>query len=125
MAENVLVVERWPFLVPQIKLLNKYERWRRVGKILGISKAALQRLEWIIYYLEHERNASFTARHFGVARKTFYKWYREFDEDNLYSLYRLEDKSCPQASSESARLPLKKNPGPLPSGRSTTTATAR
>lgn len=83
----------WPyFLFKPIKLLDKRERWRRVAKILKLSKIACLRLEWIIYY--HEGNdASKTARHFGIARKTFYKWFREFDEDNLYSLRKLEDKS--------------------------------
>ena len=83
----------FPYLISEVKLLSKYERWRRVGKILGISKAARQRLEWIIYYQEQGGNASLTARHFGIARKTFYKWCGEFDEDNLYSLYRLADRS--------------------------------
>lgn len=83
----------WPYFpLKPVKLLDKYERWRRVAKILKLSKTACLRLEWIIYCHEGN-NASRTARHFGVARKTFYKWSREFDEDNLYSLYKLEDKS--------------------------------
>jgi len=79
-----------PFLKP-FKLLDKFERWRRVAKILKVSKEARQRLEWIIYY--HSHSASQTSRYFGISRKTFYKWFREFDQDNLYSLYRLQDKS--------------------------------
>lgn len=78
--------------LPQVKLLDKHERWRRVAKILKISKKAQLRLEWIIYYFEGH-NVSETARRFGIRRKTFYKWLRVFDEDNLYSLRRLEDKS--------------------------------
>lgn len=93
MAQTLLVVERWPYLVPQLKLLSTHERWRRVGKILALSRVATQRLEWVIYYRDHGHNASLTCRHFGIARKTFYKWYGEFDEDNLYSLYKLEDRS--------------------------------
>ncbi len=93
MAEVLNIKCVWPYLVPEIRLLDKQERWRRVAKILGISKVASQRLEWIIYYYDHQRNASLTCRRFGIARKTFYKWYREFDEDNLYSLYKLADKS--------------------------------
>ena len=80
------------YLVPEIKLLGKYERWRRVAKILKISKGARLRLEWIIYYYDGH-GAAETARHFGIARKTFYKWFQEFDEDNLYSLHKLEDRS--------------------------------
>jgi len=83
----------WPFfLFGSVKLLDKYERWRQVAKILKLSKTARLRLEWIILYHEGS-NASTVARHFGIARKTFYKWFKEFDEDNLYSLYKLEDKS--------------------------------
>lgn len=79
-----------PLLKP-IKLLDRFERWRRVAKILKVSKQARQRLEWIIYY--HSHSASQTARYFGISRKTFHKWFREFDQDNIYSLYRLQDKS--------------------------------
>ena len=72
-------------------LLNPHERWRRVAKILFVSREARQRLEWIIWYLEHGNNASLTARRFGIARKTFYKWYNQFDRNNLYSIYLLQD----------------------------------
>ncbi len=88
---------KWPLdpdlrvILKPIKLLDKYERWRRVAKILKLSKKAQLRLEWIIYYFEGH-NVSEVARHFGIRRKTFYKWFREFDQDNLYSLYKLEDK---------------------------------
>ena len=75
-----------------IKLLDKHERWRRVAKIMKISKEGQRKLEWIIYYYEGH-DASTTARHFGISRKTFYKWSGRLDEDNLYSLYRLEDES--------------------------------
>ncbi len=79
-------------LLKPLKLLNEHERWRKVAKILKISREARLRLEWIIYYYSGY-TASQTTRHFGISRKTFYKWYAEFDKDNLYSLYRLEDKS--------------------------------
>lgn len=75
-----------------IKLLSKYERWRHVAKIMKVSKLARQRLEWIIWYHEGH-TAMATARHFGIARKTFYKWFGQFDEDNMHSLKKLEDKS--------------------------------
>ena len=38
-------------------------------------------------------NASMTARHYGISRKTFHKWFNVFNEDNLYTLYLLEDRS--------------------------------
>lgn len=50
------------------------------------------RLEWIIYYREGY-SVTQTARHYGISKKTFYKWYGQFDEDHLYSLFNLEDKS--------------------------------
>ncbi len=83
----------WQIFIPKpIKLFKEYERWKKVAKILKISKKAELRLDWIIYYYEGY-NATQTARHFGISRKTFHKWFKEFDRDNLYSLYRLEDKS--------------------------------
>jgi transposase InsO family protein len=90
-----LFVRNWDkakSLLPPIKLLDEYERWRRVAKILGISKEGKLRLEWIIYNRGGHSVAQ-TTRHFGISRKTFYKWNNEFEDDNLYSLKRLEDKS--------------------------------
>jgi transposase InsO family protein len=80
------------FLIPQIKLLEPNERWRRVAKILEISSQGRQRLEWIIYSREGH-DITETCRHFGISRKSFYKWSAFFDEDNMYSLYGLEDRS--------------------------------
>lgn len=72
------------FLRKSVKLLSKYERWRRVVAILKLSKAAKNRLEWFIYYeTKANRNASLTCRYFGIAPKTFYKWKKEFDPLNL------------------------------------------
>ncbi len=73
-------------------LIDTHERWRRVAHILKVSKQAEQRLEWIIWYYEHEGNASLTCRHFGIPGKTFYKWFKLFDQDNLYTLHLLQDK---------------------------------
>ena len=80
------------FKIKLIKLLEEYERWRRVSKELKLSREARLRLDWIIYYYEGN-TAIQTARHYGVSKKTFYKWFAQFDRDNLYSLYCLEDKS--------------------------------
>jgi transposase InsO family protein len=82
----------WFFVAKPFKLLDEYERWRQVAKILKLSKEARLRLEWIISYYDG-LNATQIARRYGIARKTFYKWFRQFERDNLYSLYRLEDKS--------------------------------
>jgi len=90
---DILNPASWAYWIPEpLKLLHPHERWRRVAKILKISKEGKLRLDWIIYYREGY-DASQTARHFGISRKTFYKWYGQFDPDNLYSLKCLEDKS--------------------------------
>ncbi|MDR3559227.1 MAG: helix-turn-helix domain-containing protein [Candidatus Pacebacteria bacterium] len=89
---NTLNRPIWFFPAQPLKLLDEYDRWRQVAKILKLSKEACLRLEWIIYYCEGHAATS-TARHYGISRKTFYKWFKVFDRDNLYSLYQLEDKS--------------------------------
>lgn len=54
---------------------------------MKLSRRARLRLEWMIYYhTKAEKNASLTARHFGIARKTFYLWCNRFEETNLASL---------------------------------------
>lgn len=66
---------------------NKYELWRKTAKTLRLSKEALLRLEWYIFYhTKANRNASLTIRHFGIPRSQFYYWYTRFDEQNLQSL---------------------------------------
>ena len=79
------------FKTKPIKLLKKEQRWRKIAKTLNLSREAKNRLEWICYYRTRaQRNASLTSRHFGITRKTFYKWFNLFDENNLRSL---EDRS--------------------------------
>lgn len=75
-----------------IQLLEEYERWREVTKELKLSREARLRLDWIIHYYQGNTTTE-TARHFGISKKTFYKWFGQFDRDNLYTLYCLEDKS--------------------------------
>jgi transposase InsO family protein len=75
-----------------IKLLEEYERWRGVARELNLSREARLRLDWIIYYYQGN-TAVQTARHYGISKKTFYKWFGQFNRDNLYTLFNLEDKS--------------------------------
>ena len=71
--------------------LTKYQRWREIGKLLKLSRSALLRLEWMIFYeTKAKRNASLVARHFGISRKTFHKWLGLF---NALDLKSLEDRS--------------------------------
>lgn len=75
-----------------IVLMGRYDRWRQVAKYRKISKAALNRLEWIIYYeTKGSYNASLTCRHFGIARKTLYKFLDRFDSADMTTL---EDRTC-------------------------------
>ena len=76
------------YLVPKpIQLLNTYDRWRKRAEILPLSEKAKLRLEWIIfYYTAGDRNASYTAKHFGISRSKFYFWFSRFNERNLKTL---------------------------------------
>lgn len=69
------------------KILSRHVRWRATAKVLELSKEACKRLEWVIYYeTRGGKNASLTARHFGIGRSTFHKWFKVFDETNLRTL---------------------------------------
>lgn len=89
--------QRWLFLtdgkLPQVFdrkptiLLSVYDRWRRTAKALSPSRDACLHLEWMIWYeTKGGGDAYFTARHFGITPKTFYKWHNRFDPSNLRSL---------------------------------------
>ena len=85
------VIKSGYYLFPRIKILSKYERWRRIAKSLQLSKSAHLRLEWFIYYhTKAKKNVKLTCSHYGMARKTFYKWKNRFNELNLRTL---EDQS--------------------------------
>jgi transposase InsO family protein len=75
-----------PISPPHV-LLSLHARWRATVQVLGLSKEAKQRLEWIIFYHEKaERNGALVCRHFGLHRNTFGKWLKAFNEGNLRSL---------------------------------------
>ncbi len=74
-----------------VPLLDKYIRWRKEADLIGLSKEAKARLEWFIFYeSKAKKNGRLTCRHFGISSKTFYKWLKIFDEENLRTL---EDRS--------------------------------
>ncbi|OGG53048.1 hypothetical protein A2851_05790 [Candidatus Kaiserbacteria bacterium RIFCSPHIGHO2_01_FULL_53_29] len=79
-------------LVPAVPyvLLDDATRWRKQAEALGLSKGARARLEWFIWHKGHAQSASLTTRHFGISRKTFWKWDTRFDRTNLRTL---EEKS--------------------------------
>ena len=69
------------------ELLPKYDRWRIIGKQLKLSREALCRMEWMIFYeTTAGHDSALTCRHFGIGRSTFYKWLEKFDEVNLRTL---------------------------------------
>lgn len=70
----------------EIKIPGKWELIRSVGK-KSLSDKAQLKLEWIIFYhTKGENNATDTAKHFGITRKTIHKWLTRFRETNLSTL---------------------------------------
>ena len=76
-----------------IVLEARYESWRGVADFLGFATQERLRVEWMVfYYTAGKENASLTAQHFGISRKTFYKWFKRF-RDSKYDVHSLADKS--------------------------------
>src|SRR5216684_2821786 len=73
-----------------LRFKDEHARWRKVAELLRLSRAARGRLEWIIFWEKNRKDASLTARHFGISRKTFYKWLPRFEKQFLRGL---EDES--------------------------------
>lgn len=53
---------------------------------VSLSKAAKLRVQWIGYYRAHGSNARLTCRHFGIAHRTFYRYYDRFKVQGLRGL---------------------------------------
>jgi transposase InsO family protein len=76
-----------------IVLKDRYECWRGVADLLGFATQERLRVEWMVfYYTAGEESAALTAQHFGISRKTFYKWFKRF-RDSKYDVHSLADKS--------------------------------
>lgn len=72
-------------------LVSKFVYWRKFAQ--DLSSEAKLRLEWIIFYeTVAKRNASKTAVHFGISRKTFHKWLKRF-KDSQEKIKSLEAQS--------------------------------
>jgi transposase InsO family protein len=69
-----------------LPLLDRHVRLRNVAELLKLSRPAVQRLEWIIWYERTGENAAKAARHYGIAPKTFWKWRKRFKDSNLRTL---------------------------------------
>ena len=61
-----------------------------LARIPSLSQEAKTRLAWFDWHRAHGGNVSLTCRHFGIPRKTFYKWKKRYDPFHLESL---EEKS--------------------------------
>jgi transposase InsO family protein len=72
--------------------LGQFERWRKRSELIGLSSKAKTRLEWLIFYYSDagKKNATYTAKHFSIAKSKFYFWINRFDERRLVTL---EDQS--------------------------------
>lgn len=53
---------------------------------VSLSKQAKLRLRWIDYYQAHGNNARLTCRHFGIAHRTFYRYYNRLQQQGLGGL---------------------------------------
>lgn len=78
--------KNWYFKTKPIDTRLDWQKIRLLGQEKLSSKAQLK-LEWIIFYSTlGKENASITARHFGITRKTFHKWLRRFKDSDLLGL---------------------------------------
>ena len=79
------------FKTKPIILENRYEQWRGVADLLGFTTQERLRVEWMVfYYTAGKESAALTAQHFGISRKTFYKWSKRF-RDSKYDAHSLAD----------------------------------
>lgn len=51
-----------------------------------LSDGAQRRLQWMLFFVKHDENASLTCRHFAIARSTFLRWLKRFDPRDATSL---------------------------------------
>ena len=67
--------------------LDTHDRRRAMARALKLSREALCRLEWVVFYeTAAKQDCALVCRHFGIGRSTFYKWLERFDETNLRTL---------------------------------------
>jgi hypothetical protein len=72
---------------------DRYELWRGVADLLGFKAHERLRVEWMVfYYTVGKENATLTAQHFGISRKTFHKCSRRF-KDSKYDVPSLANQS--------------------------------
>jgi len=90
LERNPMYQHNYYLIGKPIARVDKFNLWRGIAKKKLSSKAQL-RLEWIIFYQTiGEKNATKTAKHFGIQRSVFYFWFNRFNETRLETL---EDRS--------------------------------
>jgi transposase InsO family protein len=72
--------------------LTGYIEYMSIHKILphipilpNLSLSAKKKLKWMDHYRQSE-NVTLTCRYFGISRKTFHKWFKRYNPNNLISL---------------------------------------
>jgi len=74
------------FLAKEVDTTPRWDVLRIEGKKKLSLKAQLK-LEWIIFYhTQGGKNATKTARQFGITRKTFHKWNKRFESQHFTGL---------------------------------------
>lgn len=79
----------YQYFISKDYLKTEADKWNNLRERARkeISVFAQLKLEWIIFYhLQAEKNATLTAAHFGITRKTFHKWFCRFKENDLCGL---------------------------------------
>ncbi|PIR48236.1 hypothetical protein COU80_05395, partial [Candidatus Peregrinibacteria bacterium CG10_big_fil_rev_8_21_14_0_10_55_24] len=63
----------------------------------------VERLQWFLHFLQHG-SVSATCRHFGIARTTFYRWWKRYDPQNLSTLMDLPTTERAQEAAQNKTL---------------------
>lgn len=86
-SANFYYFKRKPF-----SLLDRGQLWREVANSLDFKTHERLRVEWMAFYFTiAKENATLTAYHFRISRKTFYKWLNRF-KDSKYDVCQLADR---------------------------------
>src|SRR3989344_3653812 len=89
LSKNDLLVFKKLGLTRYIDGMNIIHVLPEVTQLPELSKQAKQRLKWMDYHYQGHTVAQ-TCRYFGIVPKTFHKWRKLYDPNNLTTL---EDRS--------------------------------
>lgn len=84
--EHIIIQRAFAKILGSKSRLDKWERQRKVADLQNLSKDARSRLEWMVFHYSNGENRQKTCNHFTISRKTFWKWKKLYDEQNLLSL---------------------------------------